>query len=331
MQSFVMRETELEQDYDTQIKGFWHNQVQTGRFKSTDNTDIAYAFVPQENAIGTVVISSGRIEGYLKYKELVFELYQNHYAVFILDHRGQGLSARMTQNQQQGYVEDFDDYVQDLKVFYERVVMPNSRHQPMLLGHSMGGAIGTLYLCRYPQDFCRAVFTAPMYGIRMPLPTWTVKVLLKVGLALNACVASRPWYFPGQTDYLPIPFAINPLTHSKLRYRLFRQEYEMHPQLKLGGVTFNWLKAAISALEKLLSQAPTIETEILILQAGGDQIINNAAQDHLCAIMPNCRLIPIAGARHELLMEADQYRQPVMEAILNFLAQAAPQTQGPDG
>ncbi|GGD73739.1 alpha/beta fold hydrolase [Lacimicrobium alkaliphilum] len=327
MDVYLSEEHELAQNYDTRIQGFWHNQVVTGSLEGVGNTKIAYAYAIHPEARGTVVISSGRIEGYLKYKELVFELYQNHYCVFILDHRGQGLSDRMTLRPHQGYVEDFADYVTDLKTFYDSVVVPNSTHQPMLLGHSMGGAIGTRYLASYPKDFCKAAFTAPMYGIRMPLPTWLVKSLLYMGMTLNQWLGKNPWYFPGQRDYLAIPFAINPLTHSKIRYRIFRQEYEQEPALQLGGITYHWLRAAIAVLDTLEKHASDVQTEILVLQAGGDQIIDNKAQDHLCAMMPRCQLQPVAGAKHELLMEADKYRHPAMQAILAFFELQKP---GPD-
>lgn len=327
MDAYLSEESELEQNYATRIQGFWHNQVNTGSFEGVGNAKIAYACALHPQARGTVVISSGRIEAYLKYKELVFELYHNHYSVFIPDHRGQGLSARMTPRAHQGHVKDFSDYVTDLKTFYDQIVMPNSEYRPMLLGHSMGGAIGTLYLARYPEDFCRAAFTAPMYGINMPLPKWLVKGLLSTGLIVNRWFGRSPWYFPGQTDYLAIPFAINPLTHSKIRYRLFRQEYEQQPALQLGGITYNWLRAAIAALETLAKQADSLQTQILVLQAGADQIIDNKAQDHLCAMMPRCQLKPIPGAKHELLMEADNYRQPALRAILAFFE---PQKPDPD-
>lgn len=97
--------------------------------------------------------------------------------------------------------------------------------------------------------------------------------------------------------------------------------------MKLGGVTYNWLRAAIRATEQLEQQASEVQTRILVLQAGGDQIIDNEAQDHLCAMMPRCQLKPVSGARHELLMEADKYRQQAMQAILAFFE---PQKQDPD-
>ena len=109
-------------------------------------------------ASASVVISSGRIESLVKYKELVYELYQNGYSVFIHDHRGQGMSGRLALNLQIGYVSDFDDYLQDLNIFVEQVVKPNSVAQLKLLCHSMGSAIGALYCLAHPEDFEQVVF-----------------------------------------------------------------------------------------------------------------------------------------------------------------------------
>lgn len=318
MDYYFSDENQLESHYPTQIQGFWHNQVITGEFSGVAEVPIGYAYVQHPQAIGSIVISSGRIEGYLKYKEVLFDLYQNRYSVFILDHRGQGLSGRMSDNPHQGYVQDYQQYVDDLKTFYSQIVVPNSQHQPLLLGHSMGGAIGTLYLATYPDDFAKAAFTSPMYGIKTPLPLWLAKALINTGQTLNHWFASRPWYFIGQGDYLAVPFALNMLTNSKSRYQFFRQEYEQEPKLQLGGVTFDWLDASITAMNRIAEQANQIESQILVLQAGNDMVVENQAQDHVCARLPHCQLQVIAKAKHELLMEADDYRQPAMRTILDF-------------
>ena len=87
-------EQDLASTFATEINPFWQTSVTLGEFVGKDNIDVHYAWCIPENPKSTVVISSGRIESYLKYKELIFDLYQNGFAVFILDHRGQGLSDR---------------------------------------------------------------------------------------------------------------------------------------------------------------------------------------------------------------------------------------------
>ncbi|MBT4882816.1 MAG: alpha/beta fold hydrolase, partial [Glaciecola sp.] len=91
----------------------------------------------------TLVISSGRVESYVKYKEVIFDLYHAGFDIFIMDHRGQGLSQRSSPNPMHGYIDDFQQYVDDLLCFVDEVVYQYCA-QPLLLCHSMGSTIGAL-------------------------------------------------------------------------------------------------------------------------------------------------------------------------------------------
>ncbi len=70
------------------------------------------------------MISSGRTEAAIKYKELILDLYKNGYSVYIHDHRGQGQSGRMTEDPQMGYIENFQYYIDDMKYFHDAYVKP---------------------------------------------------------------------------------------------------------------------------------------------------------------------------------------------------------------
>src|SRR5690606_39969580 len=55
-----------------------------------------------------------------------------------------------------------------------------------LLAHSMGAAIASLYLLKYPHAIERAAFTAPMFGIQLgKKPKWFVKWVIHVGALFN--------------------------------------------------------------------------------------------------------------------------------------------------
>ncbi|MBC3767628.1 alpha/beta fold hydrolase [Neptunicella marina] len=313
-------ETDLSTDYKQKVLPFFADRVVQGTFSGVNNNEIAYAYVIHPDEIGSIVISSGRIESLIKYKELLFDLYQNGYSVFIWDHRGQGLSGRMLPQKQRGYVENFDNFVADMQQFYQTIVKPNSPHKPKLLCHSMGGAIGALYLLKHPDDFSSVVFSSPMFGIKSPIPDWAALPIINAGLGLNATFSNKAWYFIGQTDYIAVPFAMNTITHSKLRYQIFRDEYEQKPQAKLGGVTLRWLKSAFIAMEHIANSADKIELPVLVMQSGGDMVVENKAQDEVCNKLPNCSVQKIDGAKHELLMEQDQYRTPALNHVLTFFA-----------
>lgn len=306
------------QRYNQHIKPFWQNKVANGLFGGENGVSIHYAYIVHPNPVNTVVISSGRIESLVKYKELVYNLYHAGYSVFIHDHRGQGLSGRMTANPHQGYVDHFDDYVADLKTFFDKVVSPKSATQPKLLCHSMGSAIGALYLIKYPKDFSQAVFSAPMFGIKPALPNWFARGLIKIQFVLEKSFSTHPCYFWGQGNYNPDDFASNSLTHSESRYLIFRQEYEENPQLKLGGITIKWLSCALDAIEFIERNASKIETPSLVLQAGADEIVDNAKQDKVCQSIKRLKKVRIEGAKHELLMEMDEYRDICLKSLLQF-------------
>lgn len=316
----LIQEAELNQVYQHSIQRFWLKHMCLGQFAGADCVAIQYAYVLHPEAKGSVVISSGRIEGLVKYKELVFNLYHNGYSVFIHDHRGQGQSGRMTANSQRGYVEDFDDYVADLKAFYLRVVSPNTRHQPYLLCHSMGCAIGALYVLDNPLDFAKVAFSSPMFGIPIPIPQWLLEPLLKVHQGVNRLFSDQPWYFLGQKHYAPASFEQNELTHSETRYKLFRQEYAAQPENKLGGVTASWLAAALQAMDQIEARADSFAIPALLLQAGADTVVDNLRQDRVAGRFPQYRKVELPTAKHELLMEKDEIRNRCVTQILTFFA-----------
>lgn len=311
-------EDKLESDYVKIIQPFWQYRVQQGTFLGKNDIEIAYAYVLHPEPIGSIVISTGRIESYLKYKEVIYDLYQNGYSVFIHDHRGQGLSARMFANTHLGYVKDFSDYITDFKMFIEQVVDKHSQHKPHLMCHSMGGAIGTLMILQHPQLFVKVAFSAPMFGIQPALPNWLSNCLFRLHALFNNQVA----YFFGQKDYENQSFAGNELSHSKVRYYLFRQEYEAATQIQLGGVSADWLKAAIKAMDEIERNIETFPIPALVVQAGKDRIVDNKRQRRVVEKMPNTQFMVIDSSKHELLEEIDCYRKPCLTAMLDFYSTA---------
>ncbi|WP_158966825.1 alpha/beta fold hydrolase [Paraglaciecola sp. L3A3] len=313
-------EANLADIYLQTIQPFWQNQIILGEFIGVGQINIAYAYVVHPEALGSVVLSAGRIETFLKYKELMYDLYQQGYSVFIHDHRGQGLSGRLTGHPMLGYVDIFDDYVADFKLFIDKVVTPNSSHQASLVCHSMGGAIGALLILAYPSLFKNVVFSAPMFGIRPALPNWLAHLLLDIHFLQVKFSSTNSAYFWGQSDYENVPFAENDLTHSQVRYQLFRQEYENQPQVKLGGVSGQWLRAAIAAMERVEKNAEKFPIPALVMQAGADTVVDNVRQTKVAKKMTNAQFLQIDNAKHELLEEKDRYRDICLANILKFIA-----------
>ncbi|WP_297798506.1 alpha/beta fold hydrolase [uncultured Eudoraea sp.] len=150
--------------YSQKIEDFYDSGKE-GFFNGEADVQIYYRIFEQPDTEKAILISSGRTEAAIKYKELIFDLAKNGYAIYILDHRGQGLSGRMTENPDMGYIDNFQFYIDDMKYFYDHYLKPENYKNSYLLAHSMGGAIGITYLEQHPNDFTAAAFSSPMLGL----------------------------------------------------------------------------------------------------------------------------------------------------------------------
>lgn len=340
-------EFQLADRYVNEIADFWQ-QGTFAHFSGVKASRINYAAFTHKKAHKELVqgahqvaynkclvISSGRSEGYLKYKELSFDLFNLGFNVFLLDHRGQGLSERPLENPHKGYVENFQYYVDDLATFIESVVSPHctfdgQTHKPYLLAHSMGGAIAARYLQDHPDNIQAAVLSSPMLGFNGGgIPSFIAQPLIKITAQLNQWFDDTPWYFLGQKDYTHTEFDSNVLMHSVLRYQQFSQLYKETTSIQLGGVTVKWLVESIAALETIFAKINKITTPTLVIQSGADKIVNNQSQDDFCQQLhqlqpqscPDGKPLVIEGAYHELFFESDIYRQQALTAVVQWFEQ----------
>lgn len=310
---FLSTEAALAQNTSS-IASFW-NSMQKGTIPVKKGLHCFYAYAIPKHAKHAVFVCQGRIEAAHKYQELLWELYQNGYAVFTLDHLGQGSSSRLSQDPHLGYIDDFQDYVDCLAQFFAHEAMQPFKDNIIMLAHSMGGAIASLFLAQYPKH-CKAAFlSAPMFAIHTHgKPMWLVKYLAmamcKLGLAKS--------YAIGQGPYAPIAFELNELSHSQIRYENFRTLYRLHPHLQLGGISYGWLSAALEAMAKIAEL--TLTLPIHIISAQEDTIVNSKSHPCITARWPNTSVHSVPNAKHELLFEQDVIRTEVMTRFYSFAA-----------
>jgi lysophospholipase len=102
---------------------------------------------------GALVIAPGRAEGSPEYYETAVDFIKNGYSpVYVIDHRGQGLSPRILENSFKSHVDDFMNYVSDLDYAVEDILDDlkglgfNPGKTPLMYAsNSMGGGIGLGY------------------------------------------------------------------------------------------------------------------------------------------------------------------------------------------
>jgi len=328
-------ESHLKSRYKDEIAHFWQ-QGNFSHFNGANNVRINYAtFIHTSGMVPAkcLVISSGRSESYLKYKELSFDLFKNGYSIFLIDHRGQGLSQHLLANTHKGHVEVFQYYVDDFSHLIDNIVMPHCQgSKPYLLAHSMGGAIAARYLQTFPNKIQAAVLSSPMLGFNSgSVPDVLAQAVVKISSQLNRWFDETPWYFLGHKGFSHNQFSDNILMHSPVRYQLFTQLYSTTPEIQLGGVTVHWLTESLKALEAIFTHMNKINSPVLVLQAGQDKIIDNEAQNEFCQQLhhlhphscPQGKPKVIENAYHELFFESDTHRQEALTAALQWFEQHA--------
>lgn len=266
----------------------------------------------------TLVILPGRTEPALKYSELIYDLKDKGFNIYILDHQGQGASERLLSDSHKGYVRHFKDYVRDFTQWMDEVVLtetPNTEY--FLLAHSMGGAIGVYYLSTNTSPFKKAVFSAPMMEINTKPYSENMGRFLSTLLTL---VGQGKKYAPNRGPYIAEEdtFEKNEVTHSEVRFLMNKNIFIAHPELALGGPTSRWVSQSLKATKKIHLLASKIKIPVLMFQSGLDLIVKPASQNQFCERHFDCRKIFFPDAHHEILMEKDVVRDHAIEEILRF-------------
>lgn len=271
---------------------------------------------------GTALLLTGRAEFIEKYAETAGELLARGFEVFAFDWRNQGLSDRPLPNPQIHHLDSFDRLAGDLDEVVERLVRPR-QHVPLLLvAHSMGGLVALMALLRNPALCDAAVLTAPMFDIF----TGPVPRRMAVWLAERLCARGRATeYAFGQHDYDPVEglfTPVNPITSDPRRYATYHDAFRDRPELRVGGVSFGWVRAALRAADHIRFTAPLerVMTPILLLSAPADAVVRAESHRLAAARLGNAVLKEHADAKHELLMERDDIRDRVWADVDEFLS-----------
>ena len=288
------------------------------RWAEVDGLHLRLALAPPLPGGRSLLLLPGRTEFLEKYEDVFLELRRRGFRVASLDWRGQGASSRLLADPKRGHIEDFRDFQRDLDVLLALAAEALPRPWT-LLAHSMGGLILAERLVTAPATAERAVMCAPLFGIRMD----PVSRLFGPALARTACalgLAER--YAPGQG---PAPLAGdepvgNVLTSDHARFRLYRERCRANEEKMLGGVTWGWIDAAFKALARLARPGAleAVTTPVLILEAGHERVVDPRAIARAAARLPAARRLRLPGAEHELMMERDDVRTRVFDAIERF-------------
>lgn len=292
----------------------------SGLFKAKDGIDLRYAILRPEAkpSRGTIILLQGRNEFIEKYFETMLDLVARGFTVATMDWRGQGGSQRLLKDRMRGYVRNFSDYTDDLDQFLTQIVLPDCPPPFYVLAHSAGALITYSSMHKLASRVTRIVLCAPLMGLR-PLQSGDDK-MRRMATALRWLGMGTKYAAGGRIRGERL-FENNPLTSDPVRFARNMEVVRNNPDLALGGPTINWIGNALGAASRIhqpgFYEGPTVP--VLIIAAGADTVVSTAATERLAARTRNISLVVIDGARHELLQEADFYREQTLAAFDAFI------------
>jgi lysophospholipase len=277
----------------------------THRFSSADHTPLCADFYEpdpvagQGQPRGTIVVVHGYCEHRGRYQRTAQDLARQGYRVIVGDLRGHGEAGG-----QRAHVDRFEEYLDDTVALLAQA----ARHAqggppPFLLGHSMGGLVALRYVQERARegDLQGLILSSPLLGIKVQVPAW--KRLLGQAASLT---------LPG----LSLPNDLDPalLSHDPEIGRAYATD-----PLVSHVATARWFTEAQLAQLQALRRAPGVRLPVLLLQAGDDRIVDQAASQALFERLGGkdkvFTLYP--GLFHEIFNEVERDR--VLADVVSWL------------
>lgn len=289
--------------------------------KIHEKLPLYYELYPLTVNKGTIVICHGFTENSEKYHELIYYFLQNGYQAAIYDQRGHGKSFRELADRSVIHVRHFSQYTQDLHVFVHKIVlkkMKTDRKHLYLFGHSMGGCVAARYLEKYPDDFAKAVLSAPMMGLNLgKWPIWMAEVIC---IFKRACGRGTERIF-NQTPFNPKEAFKDCSASSRDRFMYFHEIRLKTPAYQVGGATYYWGQEAIRAgrLARKKKEVRKIKTPLIMFIAGHDTLVDRKAQDKFMRNLEGGRIILAPESRHEIYRGENRTLKNYLGAIYSFL------------
>ena len=258
---------------------------------------------PAGEARAVVVLVHGLRDHSANYRALAERLAQQGFAVHAFDLRGHGRSEGI-----RVWAESFDDYLGDLEIFMAKVRAEEPGRPVLLFGHSMGGAIATLYtITRHPD----------------------LKGLALSGAALEAGVPAAKI---GGTKFIAALapgagiFELDP--HQFSRDPAVVQAGLADPLVYQGGAGARTARELLSAIAQIQDHMEEVTVPLLVMHGAADTVTPPSGSKALVdrARSTDKTLKVYLGMYHDLLHEPE--KEQVTADLVKWLGDHAPVAMG---
>jgi len=265
---------------------------------------------------------TGRSEFIEKYFEVCQNLNDRGISVAMMDWRGQGLSERLLPVIEKGHIQDFGVYRSDLSKFTNEIAKEKFSGPYILMTHSMGGAPGLEMLANGEDRFSCAILCAPMTrlfddNVKRTIVRWLAKTVSLLGGSRQSILGVKEH---------SMDFEGNDLTTDRERHARFRDLQLAAPNAMIREPTYGWMRAAYVSMDSFHQKGrfEKLHTPTLIVSAEDDRLVNAPDHNWLASQSSFIECITIKNALHEIMMEADQYRDQYWRAFDDFIAKNLP-------
>ena len=273
---------------------------------------------------GTVLVLHGFTENAEKFMELTYSLLQNGFSVVAYDQRGHGYSWRddaVKGDPSLTHVSDFNEYEQDLLAVCGAVLKKMPKPW-MIFGHSMGGAVTSLFLERHPDIFSRAALCAPMIAANLSgMPKQVISILCRLyklaGMGKKRVFVSKPYAGPEDFD--------TSCATGRERFDWYDKVKQDHREYWNNGPTYAWTLEAIRVNKWLLAPgAPEkIACPVRLYTADDDHSVMPEQQQRFISRVKQGERVFVKGSRHEIYRSTDAVLFPWWHDVLAFLKAGA--------
>ncbi len=248
-----------------------------------------------------VVLLHGLKDHADRYAEVATALVGSGYAVHAFDLRGHALSEG-----ERAFVERFDDYVADLGLFVQRVQAEHPGKPLFLFGHSMGGAISTLYALENQSRLGGLILSAAALK-----PGKDVNAVLVALSGVASALTPRAKLLEGEET----KFSRDPQVVAQMK---------SDPLILQGNGPARTGAELLKAMDRIGQRAGELSLPVLALHGTADQLTNPEGSAELIAkaVSTDKTLTTYEGLVHDLVHEPE--RAKVIADLIAWLDTRAP-------
>lgn len=221
-----------------------------GKFKGHKGLNLYYqCWLPDGAPKAVLLVVHGLAEHSGRYKNLVNYFVPKGYAAYALDHHGHGKSEGI-----RSYVDQFTNYLTDLKTFFNMVRKEHEDAKIFLVGHSMGATIATAYAAEHQQELAGLILSG-------------------ASLTASPSVSPALLAMAGVVAALAPKMGVTALDASAIsRDKAVVDAYVNDPLVFRGKIPSRMGAELVKIWKKLPGQMPEIKLPMLIMHGSADQL-----------------------------------------------------------